>query len=210
MQNVQLSSLKILAFFILFCSANHSNAQNFIVENDNHHKIIYRGFANKVTLGPIGKSVKNVRMECIHCEIKQLEYRKTPNTYIIRTKSRERTAQLNFFSNGQLVDSTVFVIQNLPAPVFFWGNNENGETIPSSRKLFVKYPSGITLKSDFRVRNWVCYINEEPFSGTGNVLSPEAMNQTKLLAKGEVVKIMITVGGSDSVMRKMVGTWVKD
>ena len=181
--------------------------QNMVVETNDQSNVLYRGYDNRVTIGQAGTNAKDFKLEAINCQVAEVTGQK--NTYIVKASSAARTAQINYVSNGKTIDSTVFVIKSLPSPLFYWGNNENGSDVSSASTLEIKYPSGVALDASFSITNWECMIGEMSFKGSGNELSQEMLDVTKVLPVGGTVYITAQVVGGDGITRKVGGSWVK-
>ncbi len=181
--------------------------QNMVVETNDQNNVLYRGYENRVTIGQAGTNAKDFKLEAINCQLAEVTGQK--DMYIVKPSSAARTAQINFVSNGKIVDSTVFVVESLPSPLFYWGNNENGSDVSSASTLEIKYPSDVALDASFTITNWECKIGEMSFKGSGSVLSQKILDVTKALPVGGTVNIIVTVNTPDGIARKVVGSWVK-
>ena len=181
--------------------------QNIVLENIDHNLLLYRGFENKFTIGQTVGTNETFQMEAINCEVSKMDGYES--TYIVKPKSKARTAQINFFSNGQFVDSATFIVRNLPSPSLFWGSQETGSSVSNSPEMHIKYPSEVTLKSNFEIISWKCNREGTDFKGLGNILTQEMLDYTKSMATGESVEILVNVMSEDGITRRLVGTWVK-
>ncbi len=199
--------MKTVAILGIILLGMNAFGQNMVVKNNDQNKVLYRGYDNRVTIGQTGTNAKDFKLEAINCQLAEVTGQK--GTYIIKPSSAARTAQINFVANGKTVDSTVFVIKSLPSPVFYWGNNEVGSDVPNASTLEMKYPPGVAIDASFAIVNWECRIGEMSFKGSGNVLSQEMLDVTKVLPVGGTVSIMATVNTPDGIARKVAGSWVK-
>jgi hypothetical protein len=198
---------KLAVLGVIFLSFN-SFGQDLIVENIDQNKVLYRGFENKLIIGKIDGNGEVFQMEAFNCEVSKLDG--NANTYIVKTKSKARTAKINFISDGQITDSAKFIVRNLPAPSLFWGNQEAGSNVSNSSEMKIKYPFGITLKSSFEIVSWKCHSKDTKYEGVGNLLSQEFLDFTKSIKTGEFITIVVNVKGEDGVIRRLTGSWVKE
>lgn len=191
---------------VLFCSL-FSFGQSFVVENNDQNKILYRGFENTLKIGQTHEDYPSYKLETINCEATALSG--STDTYLVKPKTNAKFAQINFIVNGKVQDSTSFVIQNLPSPSLFLGNQESNSKIGKATNLEVKYSNGIALKSDFRVSRWESMQKDQHFEGLGNNLSPEMISYIYALPEGETISIMVDVLSPDGITRKLIGNWIK-
>lgn len=199
-----MKNLTVLAAIIFNLSVF---AQEFLIENTQHDEVLYRGFENKIKVGQIGAGSDKFQIEGINCEVLKVD---NENIYVVKAKSKSRTAMINFISNGQIIDSAVFIVENLPSPSLFWGGVESGSITSSLSDIRVGYTSGIRLKSNYKIVSWNSVVNNESFEGTGSVLSSEMLNAVADLAKSAAVSIQVKVVGADGIYRQIAGSWQKD
>ncbi len=102
-----------------------------------------------------------------------------------------------------------FRVQNLPSPSVYLGALEDGAeapagTIRAQTRLFAKYPPEIPLKVEFSLVSWEVNVSgaPKPESGTGQNLTPKAMNLIKQAQRGQSVSFMTNVKGPDGKIRK--------
>ena len=197
---------KLAILGIIFLGFN-SFAQDLASENIDQNNVLYRGFENKIVFDQIGDDSEEFQMEAINCEVSKSD--RNENTYTVKTRSKARTAKINFISNGQISDSATFIVQNLPVPSLIWGHNITGGTISNSKEIRIKYSPGIALESNFEIVSWNCSQKDAKFDGQGNQLSQEMLDHTKSMTKGEFITIEVKVKGVDGVIRKLSGSWEK-
>lgn len=188
----------------------NSFAQDFIADNINHNQILYRGFENKLTFDQIGCETDGYQMETVNCELSKQEVADSENFYIVKTNSSAKSAKIRFISDGQAVDSMEFVVQNLPRPFLYWGNQKSGSNFSASQEIQLKYVTGVTLKSSFEVVGWESNESGQTFSGKGGSLSSEFLEFAESLATGESISIEAQVRGGDGIVRPVKGFWVKE
>lgn len=199
---------KLAILGVIFLGSN-SFAQKIVVENIDHNKVLYRGFENKLVIGSTDGDLESFQLEAINCDVSKSGAKGSENTFIVKTSPNARTAKINFISNGAVISSTEFVVQNLPSPELFWGNQKTGSTISDARVLQIKYPMEVSLQSNFEIARWKCIHSGESFEGEGNVLSQEILDVTSEMSAGEIIQMEVHVLGSDGITRKLMGSWVK-
>lgn len=196
----------IIALGILFIGFT-SFGQNVTAEHSKDNNILYRGFENEVRLNPFENNSQTFQIETINCKV--TKENSESNTYSVKTDNSKSTAQINNLVDGKVIESKFFRVQNLPSPTLYWGNNETGTTSSNTAELFVSYAPGIQLDANFKILSWECQLANSQYNGVGNVLSQEMMDATKKLASGELIVILMTVKSEDGILRKVVGSWVK-
>ena len=89
-----------------------------------------------------------------------------------------------------------FRVSNLPSPQVYLGTLGTGQSVSKSavgsmNKLFAKYPPEIPLNAAFDVASWEVNVSGAPrsVSGTGAMLSPEALSLLKQAKAGSKVSI---------------------
>jgi hypothetical protein len=179
------------------------------VQNVDHNEVLFRGYENKLILGQKVGNSDNFQIEAINCEVSKLDGKGSENTYMVKTKPQARTAKINFISNGIIIESAAFIVQNLPRPSLFWGTHKTGSSVPNSREIQMKYSSGVTLKPSFEIVSWKCNQKDATFEGSGESLSQQMLDYTKSMATGETIKIEVKVKGTDGIIREREGSWVK-
>lgn len=194
--------MKKFIFLIIIIFSFNSFAQDVAVENIDHNQILYRGFQNKLVITPANE---NIQLDPINCQISKLEGQE--NTYIVLTKSKSRTATINFVSDGKVLETRSFLIQNLPVPELYWGYQKSGSTISNTSEIQLKYPKGVTLKSNFEIVNWQASVQGKQFKGKGHTLTKELIDSMSTLDKGEIIQITTQVKNKDGVTKLMKGTW---
>lgn len=197
--------MKTLAIFGIIFLGFNSIGQNTTANNQ---KVLYRGFENQVNLDQIISRNQNFKVETINCDATSLDQSK--NEYMVRVHSNVRTAQLNFTSNGKVIDSMAFVVQNLPVPSLFWGDNDSGSYVSKSMELQMKYPVEVNFKATFTIISWECTMKDVIYRANGSSLSQEVLTATESLNSGEEVQIVANVISSDGIVRKISGTWLKE
>jgi hypothetical protein len=195
--------MKKLAFIGAVMVSLTSFSQDVFIENEDQNKILFRGFENHIK---IGSELEDFTIEAVNCEVTQT----AGKNYLVKVNSNARTAMINFLSNGKIIDSETFVVQNLPSPDLFWGEHVSGSTLPQGNDLAVKYTPGISLRSNFEVVSWSCELDGKEFNGQGNTLSTEFIEQTGRSASGDKITIIANVKGPDGIVRKISGSWVKE
>ena len=198
----------LAGIIVLGCSAY---AQEYTAENTQQNNVLYRGFKNKLSYGQTGCPDKSYEMETVNCDLSEVKATGAETMYIVKTKSSARTAVIRFTSNGNVMDSTVFAIQNLPVPSLYWGDSKTGTTTSDLTELSVQYPPGVTLPSNFEIVSWTCspVDTDTVYTSPGNVLSDAFMNYVKTMSKGESIVIQVNVKGEDGIIRQLAGDWVK-
>lgn len=194
--------MKKFIFLIIIIFSFNSFAQDVAVENIDHNQILYRGFQNKLVITPANE---NIQLDPINCQISKLEGQE--NTYIVLTKSKSRTATINFVSDGKVLETRSFLIQNLPVPELYWGDQKSGSTTSNTSEIQLKYPKGVTLKSNFEIVNWQASINGKQYEGKGSTLTKELIDSLSTLDKGEIIQITTHVKNKDGITKLMKGTW---
>ena len=198
---------KILLFTGLFLSL-FASAQNFVVEEVGLEKILYRGFENSVYIHALKKNLIDFELDPVNCEIISTESIES-NLYILKPVGRAKTATLCFVSGDKIIDSVHFVVQPLPTPNLYWGNQAHGMGFSDSPELTLRYATGVAFKNDFRIISWKAASGDEYFSGRGAILSEAFLSHASSTAKGSSITITVTFVSADGVARKMAGVWHK-
>lgn len=193
---------------IILCSF-HSIGQDIVVESMDHTKLLYRGYENKLLVGQIGVSNHDVQLEGIHCNVSKLDGYE--NAYIVKPAANAKRAQINFISNGQRINSASFLVQNLPSPSLYWGEEKAGGHVSNSPELEIRYPAGITLTSRFEIMGWKCKVTDTNiYGGAGNLLSNSLLKFTESMEKGEQLLLEVQVKGGDGIIRNLAASWEKE
>ncbi|MFK7786311.1 MAG: hypothetical protein AB8B56_14420 [Crocinitomicaceae bacterium] len=187
----------------------NASAQDVVVETIGENKILYRGFENKIVIHQINDSDETFEVEAVNCEVSKLNENKGKSTYLVRTKSSARTAQINLISEGRTVESTEFNVQNLPSPSLYWGKHKTGTKVSDSREIEIKYSAGVALKPSFEIVGWKCEQKGQEFKGKGNILSQALLDSTKSMESGEEISLVVKVKGADGIIRTVAGSWMK-
>lgn len=185
-------------------------AQNFVVQNIEHTQILYRGYNNQLLIGRIGSEMDDYQIEGSNCDVQKLENGEGENLFIVKPNAKTRCAAIRFLHNGELKDSIHFLVQNLPSPSIYWGNQQSGSYTSTEPNLIIKYPLEIRLQSSFEIVSWRCVLNKKTVQGTGNILSQEILDFTRSLKPGEEFSIILKVKGEDGIYRELAGVWEKE
>lgn len=129
----------------------------------------------------------------------------------IASPHKVRQATLTVSGKSNVTGKTVklgtynFRVLRMPDPEIYWGMARNGERGSNrERNLFAKYPPEIPLNAGFDVRSWEMVINGAPGappSGTGSILSDQAMSLLRQTRPGTSVTFYLKVMGKDKVER---------
>ncbi len=198
--------MKFAAITLLVFSALTANAQRFVSESIDQNKILFRGFMNQVRIGQVDGTNSDYEIKATNCEVTK---GKDAHTYIIKTTSREKTASLEFISNGRSLDKLDFVIQNLPSPDVYWGYAQSGKGFSSSQDLTVHYGPGVSIKADFRVTSYEIIHGDHKFSASGSKLNVDFMKYASSLKKGETIAMTVKVLSPDGITRMIPASWTK-
>ncbi len=104
-----------------------------------------------------------------------------------------------------------FRVSRLPDATLYWGAVKDGEKgSRSESRIFAKYPPEIPLNATFNIISWELNVPGNPGAppkGTGNVLTPQAMNLLKQVKPGMNISFMTQVKGPDGIVRKKGGVF---
>ncbi len=142
---------------------------------------------------------------------------KSGENYIAKPAGSGREATLTVSGKNSVTGKTErllsqkFRVSNLPDPELYWGAVKSGEKGSTAEtRLFAKYGPEIPLNAQFNITKWECSIpgaQGAPPSGTGNVLSPQAVNLIKQAKPGMTVSFICNVTGPDGIARKKAGAF---
>ncbi len=201
-----MKKLAIVGFIFLGFNALGQEASN---ETNNHTNVLYRGFDNKLVIDQMSDDNQPYEINAINCEVlEQKDDNGTKNLFVVRTKTRASTAEINIVSNGKLLQNIRFNVENLPQPTLFWGTHSAGSTKSTSAELTVHYPKAVNFESRFEIIEWTCTMNGTAFTGKGNLLSKEMLDYSHSVAAGDSVTIEVNVRGEDGIVHKLCGSWV--
>jgi hypothetical protein len=161
------------------------------------HRILYRGYSNHIQVGTLDGD-SDLSISCEGCEVKKdsLDWAIIPQT---KSKMLDLVV-LNKNKDTVLVEK--FLVFPLPIPELYLGEIGNGERIYSkkSKRLIVKYPSGLGFQKLFSVESWTVTVEGCPtmVSGNGNMLSDEALKIIGFAPSGSILKIEVNFKIDDS------------
>ncbi len=156
--------------------------------------VLYRGYPNKISGVASGYDQTVLAGEGVTLS-------KSGEGYI-GSPGAGRTCSITVSGKNSVTNKTVslgkfpFRVMNLPKPEIYLGTLASGSSVGKSAlasmtKLFAKYPPEIPLTASFDVTSWEVNVAgaPRPASGTGSVLSAEAISLLKQSKPGSKVSI---------------------
>jgi gliding motility-associated protein GldM len=130
---------------------------------------------------------------------------RTANISVIGKSANGKTTSLGNFE---------FRVKNMPKADLYLGAlgpdvDAPAGTMKAQSRLFAKYGDEIALKATFKVVSWKLTISgaPQPVSGTGNVLSAQAMSYLRQVRSGTMVNITAFYTEPSGRRIKKVGAW---
>jgi len=171
--------------------------------------VLYRGYDNQVEAVASGfdktRLTGNVQM------------RQTAKGWIVTPQpgpQREATLTVSGMNSvtgkTQNLLSQKFLIKSMPKPDIYWGTvGDGGKASRQETRLFARYGEEIPLTANFTIRKWTLSISGlygEP-TGSGNVLSADAVNLIKQARAGSSVVISCEVVGPDKIPKRVTSSF---
>ncbi len=164
------------------------------------YRVLYRGYSNHIEVGS-SNGDSDLSISCEECEVK-----KDSLDWIIIPQTKSRMLDvvvLNKTKDTVLVEN--FLVLALPKAGLYLGDVPDGERIHSkkSKRLIVKYPSGLGFQKLFSVESWTVSVEGCPVvvSGNGNLLSDEALKIIGFAPSGSVVTISCVFSGNGTIRK---------
>jgi gliding motility-associated protein GldM len=162
-------------------------------------RVLYRGYENAVEAVASGYDQTNVSGEGVTLNKNGNQWIATPGggkscTITVSGKSSITNKSVNL---GRFE----FQIQPMPKAEVFWGTYADGDQASSrtAKMLYAKYGPGIPLtKAKFQVNKWILSISGlgKTFSGTGNVVSADALKVLGAAPKGSIATFSCIYSGT--------------
>jgi hypothetical protein len=169
-------------------------------------KVLYRGYANKVTVNSDKKGAE-IRLTGTNVKIQKTS---EPSEYVVKTGNGSIATLHVLAAKGADVDtlkSISYEVKVLPVPSVYWGDAKSGEAADlSSRKLSIKYDEGVPFPNDFGIVSWEISSNDQQARGTGDDIS-SVEKILEGLDDGTVLNFHLLVMGQDGIKRKVVAQW---
>lgn len=200
--------MKKLALLVVILIGFNTMAQNFVAQNTEMNNVLYRGYENKYNFGQLGCE-EDYELEGVNCELIKVNDDENDNLYIIKTKSGDKTASVNFVADGKVLGSVDFIVKALPRPDLYWGEKVDGTNFSEDAELSVKYETGLAFNASYSVISWSSTHDDKNFEGEGNQLSEDFLAYLNGLAPGETISITVKVEDQNGTTRLKTGVWTK-
>jgi hypothetical protein len=179
--------------------------ENATIKSDD---VLYRGFANKVTIHEGNHPNGDLRLTGTNVSIKKAT---NSDGFIVKPSNKTLSATLYLISvDGAQIDtlsSMNYPIKLLPVPDLYWGEAKSGSIGDiTSKKLSFRYSEGVNLPNDFKIVSWEISSNDEVHRGFGNDVS-SAQEFLQSVESGTTLSFLVTVLGSDGIKRKVAAQW---
>jgi gliding motility-associated protein GldM len=166
--------------------------------------VLYRGYNNVVS--GVASGFEETRLSGSGVTLT-----KSGSTYVGRTTGAGKTATITVSGFNKSTKKTqqlgtfTFRVSNLPPPQLYLGTLASGSSasapaVKAMTALFMKYPPEIPLKASFDVGTWEVSVSGAPrtVSGSGKMLSADALNLIKQAKPGNTVSISGKFKGPNS------------
>jgi len=184
------------------------SAQNGTTIESLSGDVLYRGYMNKVTI-VVDKNED--RKTHLNGRNASMTHDTEPNTYIVKPMNGTTTTLYALAMEGSKVVDTlcskIYIVNNLPVPDLYWGDQKSGGTADLSAKILsLRYPEEVSLPNDFKIVKWEIALDDEILKGFGNDVS-SVESVLKQVQTGTVLKIVVTVQCADGISRMIYGNW---
>lgn len=162
-----------------FSATTFAQKENIIISTPKIG-VIYVGFDNLIKVGFNGKKINNIQLVCEECDtIRHIAL--TKNEWLIRVDKVVPITLKVLNKRGMVIGEKDFKVFNLPEPNVYMDSID-------AQSIITKVPNRINLKLDpyiplhvgFLIKSWTIRINNKEYSGVGNSLTSEVINQINL------------------------------
>jgi hypothetical protein len=178
---------KTLVLILLTYSATTFAQKENIIISTPKIGAIYVGFDNLIKVGFNGKKINNIQLVCEECDtIRPIAL--TKNEWLIRVDKVVPITLKVLNKRGMVIGEKDFKVFNLPEPNVYMDSID-------AQSIITKVPNRINLKLDpyiplhvgFLIKSWTMKINNKEYSGVGNSLTSEVINQINVTKSGILI-----------------------
>jgi len=172
--------------------------------------VLYRGYENQVEAVASGFDQTNLS------GTGNVSLKKTTKGWLATPSGPQREVSLTVSGKNSLTGKSQnlltqkFQVRNMPKPEIFWGTVSTGNKgSRQENKIFAKYGDEIPLAANFSIVKWTLTVSGHmgEVTGSGNILTKEAMDVIKQARSGASVSIMCEVIGPDKIVKRSPGSF---